>query len=132
MSTVNDEASAPRKIRDRGQAAVEFALALPLVVLLMLGLVQLVVVVRDQLAVELAAREAARAASVSATPASAATRAARSATALTPLTVTASVASDRVSVTVRHRTGTDVALIGAFIADVDLEATVTMAREPPP
>ena len=43
--------------RDRGQAAVEFALAVPVVVVLVLGIVQLVAVVRDQLAVELAARD---------------------------------------------------------------------------
>ena len=61
---------------DRGQATVEFALALPFVVMLLLGVVQVVVVVRDQLAVGLAAREAARAAlpAIRATLASAAAR----------------------------------------------------------
>jgi hypothetical protein len=34
-------------------------------------------------------------------------------------------------VTVHHRSVTDVALIGRLIDDVDLEATATMALEPP-
>ncbi len=117
--------------RDAGQAAVEFAIALPVVVLLVLGIVQLVVVARDQLAVELAAREAARAASVAASPEAAAARAAASATALSPLDVTTHVGGDRVTVSVRYVDTTAVPLIGAFIADIALTAQVTMAREPP-
>ena len=41
--------------RDNGQAAVELALCLPLLFMFLLGIVQLVVIVRDQLAVQLAA-----------------------------------------------------------------------------
>ena len=118
--------------RDSGQAAVEFAISLPVVVLLVLGIVQLVVVVRDQLAVELAAREAARAASVAANPEASAARAAAEATGLRPLDVTTHADADRVTVSVRYVDTTDVPLIGAFIADVTLTARVTMAREPPP
>jgi Flp pilus assembly protein TadG len=117
--------------RDAGQAAVEFAIALPIVVVLLLGIVQLVVVARDQLAVELAAREAARAASVSASPETSAMRAAEDATALRPLTVATHVDGDRVTVSVEHVDETDVPLIGEFIADVTLTARVTMTREPP-
>ena len=54
---------------ERGQAAIEFALSLPLVLLVILALVQIAVVARDRMAVELAAREGARAAAVSADPA---------------------------------------------------------------
>ena len=54
---------------DAGQAAVELALLLPVVVVLVLGVLQVALVGRDQLALELAAREAARAAAVSADPA---------------------------------------------------------------
>ena len=117
--------------KDSGQAAVEFAISLPVVVLLVLGIVQLVVVARDQLAVELAAREAVRAASVAADPGASATRAANAATALRPLDVTTYVDGNRVTVSVRYVDTTDVPLIGAFIADVTLTARVTMAREPP-
>jgi Flp pilus assembly protein TadG len=117
--------------RDAGQAAVEFAIALPLVIVLVLGIVQLVVVARDQLAVELAAREAARAASVSAGPEASAERAAEAATALQPLTIGTHVESTHVSVSVEYTDSTDVPLIGAFIGDVTVTARVTMAREPP-
>jgi Flp pilus assembly protein TadG len=124
-------ASRKRAQRDRGQAAVEFAIALPVVVVLVLGIVQLVVVARDQLAVELAAREAARAASVSASPQASATRAANEATTLRPLAVATTVDGDRVTVSVAYASATDVPLIGAFIADITLTADVTMRREPP-
>jgi Flp pilus assembly protein TadG len=117
--------------RDRGQATVEFALALPLVAVLVLGIVQLVVVARDQLAVELAAREGARAAAVAAAPAAAATQAATAAVGLDRLDVSVTEHADRVTVTVRHRTATDVPLIGVVIGDVEVSATVTMQREPP-
>jgi Flp pilus assembly protein TadG len=120
-----------RPCRDSGQAAVEFAIALPVVVVLVLGIVQVVVVARDQLAVELAARQAARAASVSADPAAAAERAANDATDLRPLAVATRVEGDRVTVSVELVTTTDVPLVGAFIADVTVAAHVTMRREPP-
>ena len=116
---------------DGGQAAVELALALPVVVLLLLGLLQVAVVGRDQLAVELAAREAARAAAVSADPVAAARLAAERVTSLRPLQVTVSTAAQAVTVTVRHASATDVAMIGRLISDVTLRASVTMALEPP-
>lgn len=53
---------------ERGQSTVEFALVLPLVVLLMLGLLQAGLLLRDQLMVSGAAREGAREAAVSADP----------------------------------------------------------------
>lgn len=117
--------------RDRGQATVELALALPLVVMLALGVVQLVVVARDQLAVELAARDAARAASVAADPATAARAAAAGAVRLDELDVTVSDDGDVVTVVVTHRTSTDVPLVGLFVADVEVSARVSMLRDPP-
>lgn len=117
--------------RDRGQAAVEFAIALPLVVVLLLGIIQVVLVARDQIALELAARDGARAASVAADPASAAERGAMAATNLRPLDVTTAVNDAHVSVTVGHINPTNVPLIGVVIGDVDLTASVTLAREPP-
>ncbi|MGH2706520.1 MAG: TadE/TadG family type IV pilus assembly protein [Actinomycetota bacterium] len=51
---------------ERGQSTVEFVLVLPLVLLLLLGLLQVGVMLRDQLLVVSAAREAAREAAVGA------------------------------------------------------------------
>lgn len=123
--------SSSRHRPDTGQATVELALALPVVVMVVLGVVQVVAIVGDRLAVELAAREGARAASVAADPAGAASAAASAATGLAPLDVHTSATAHRVSVTVRHRSPTDVPLIGRFIGDVVVESTVSMAREPP-
>jgi Flp pilus assembly pilin Flp len=120
-----------RRRRDAGQAAVEFALVLPLVATLVLGVVQLIVVARDQLAVELAARDGARAAAVSAAPAPAARAAAERAITLRPLDVDVTVDGDRVTVRVAHRTVADVPLVGIAIGDVEVAASVTMLREPP-
>ena len=116
---------------DRGQAAVELAMTLPIVVIFVLGVFQVALVARDQLALELAAREAARAASVSAEPAGAATAAANRVVGLDPIDVSVNVAGDIVRVRVRYVNPTDVAIIGAAVGDVTLEASAAMAWEPP-
>jgi Flp pilus assembly protein TadG len=116
---------------DSGQAAVELALCLPLLFVFLLGIVQLVVVVRDQLAVELAAREAARAASVSASAAAAAEAAATRTISLRPLLVSTSSSESTLTVAVSHVTHTDVPLIGALLPDITVSAQATMALEPP-
>lgn len=113
-----------------GQAAVEFAVALPLIVVVMLAIVQVGVAVRNEVAVELAAREGARAAAVSADPSSAATAAATRAVNL-PIVVSTASDGARVSVTVTYVDPTDVAIIGAAIGPITHEATATMAVEPP-
>lgn len=116
---------------DRGQATVELALALPLVCLLVLGLVQIALVGRGQLAVQHAAHEGARAAAVSADPVEAATSAAQRAIALRPLDVQVVIGDALVTVTVSYRDHTDVALVGGLLPDLALRATATMAFEPP-
>lgn len=120
--------------RDRGQATVELALALPLLCLLLLGMVQVALIGRAQLAVQLAAHEAVRAAAVSADPVTAANAAALHAISLRPLDV--QVTTDdgdgtTVTVTVTYVDRTDVALVGALIQQVRVRATATMAFEPP-
>jgi Flp pilus assembly protein TadG len=108
---------------------VELALCLPLVCLMLLGVVQVAVIVRDQQVVQHAAREAARAASVSSAPATAAGSVVH---AIAPdAAVSVAAGADRVTATVTMTTHTDVPLIGALIPDVALTSSATMAREPP-
>ena len=114
---------------DRGQAAVEFAVALPIVVIAMLAIAQVGVAVRNEVAVELAAREGARAAAVSADPA-AAGAAARRAVDL-PMDVAVTADATTVTVTVTYVDPTDIAIIGAAIGPVTHTASATMAIEPP-
>jgi Flp pilus assembly protein TadG len=123
-----------RRARDDGQAVVELALCLPVVFVLLLGVVQVAVVVRDELLVQHAARDGARAASVSAAPGAAADAAASSMLAsagLGDVSVGASVGGSSVRVTVHAVTHTDVPLIGALIGDVAHTASAEMALEPP-
>lgn len=116
---------------DNGQATIELALCLPLVVLLLFGIVQVAVVVADQLAVQLAARQGARAASVSPSPSHAGSAAAEAATQLSPLAVSTTRTGDLVRVTVRYVDHTTVPLIGRLLPDVMVQATVVMLVEPP-
>ena len=113
-----------------GQAAVEFALVLPVVIVMTFGLVVVGIAVRNELAVELAAREGARAAAVSASPATAASTAATRAVHL-PIEVATSSGPATVTVTVTHIDAVDVAIIGALIGPITHTASVTMAIEPP-
>jgi len=118
---------------DRGQASVEFALCLPLVMLLLLLVVQVGVIVRGQVLVTHAAREAARAAAVDTDPA-AAERAAEASTPLAAdrLSVRSSGRAgpgSRVRVDVRYRLATDVPLVGPMLPDLDLQASATMRVE---
>ena len=117
--------------RDRGQATVEFALVLPLACLMLTGFIQVAVVVRDHLAVQAAAREAARAASVAADGSGAATDAAQRAINLRPIDVSVVEVDGVVIATVTYVNHTDVPLIGPLLPDVTLEASVAMAIEPP-
>ena len=95
----------------------------------MLAIAQVGVAVRNEVAVELAAREGARAAAVT-TDQSAAGAAARRAVDL-PMDVTVSVDATTVTVTVTYVDPTDIAIIGAAIGPVTHTATATMAIEPP-
>ncbi len=113
-----------------GQAAVEFAVALPIVVVMAVGLVLVGTAVRNELAVELAAREGARAAAVSATPAAAAAQAATRAVDLS-IEVATTTDGSTVTVTVTYIDAVDVAIIGSLIGPVTHVGSATMALEPP-
>lgn len=125
-----DRGQPDRRDSERGQATVEFALALPVLLIIVLGLTQVGVAIRNELAVELAAREGARAAAVSANPAAAANGAATRAVAL-PITVSTSERGSTVTVTVTYVDPVNIAIIGTFIGPKTHTATVTMAVEPP-
>lgn len=114
-----------------GQATVEFALALPLVVMALLLVVQIGLVARAQLLVAHAAREGARAAAVDGPGAAA--LAARRAPGLRSerieVSTTGGQAGGLVTVTVRYRAPTEAPLVGALVGDPMLEASVTMRVE---
>jgi Flp pilus assembly protein TadG len=117
---------------DDGQAAVELALVLPLVFVVLLAVVQVVLVARDQLAVVHAAREGARAAAVAADPVGEGTASARTSAGLDGdrLSITVAPSGTTVVVTVRYRAPTDVPLVGALVGDVTVTGTATMRVEP--
>ena len=115
---------------ESGQASVECALALPIVVVMAFGLVLVGTAVRNELAVELAAREGARAAAVSASPATAATTAATRAVAL-PIELVTTTDDSTVTVTVTYLDPVYVAIVGSLIGPVTHSASATMALEPP-
>ena len=100
-------------------------------ILFLCGLIEIALIGRDQLAIELAAREAARAAAVSATPAAAASRAAHGATTLAPLAVSTATGAAMVTVTVRYQHAPTVPVIARLLDPVELRATASMAWEPP-
>ena len=118
---------------DGGQASVELALVLPLVLILLLAVVQLGLLVRDQILVVHAAREAVREAAVD-PAADAPRRAALASSALTDsrLTVTSTgrgAVGTRVRVEVTYRAPTGVPLLGAAVENLTLRASATMRVE---
>jgi len=124
----------PTRRGDQGQSTVEFALVLPLVVLVVLFIVQAGLVVRDQLLVSHAAREAARAASVSdGDRLGAATMAAQQAGNLAADRISTTTTMDdgdaSIRVLVSYRSITGIPIIGSLFPDIDLESTVVMRVE---
>jgi hypothetical protein len=118
-----------RSVGQRGQATVEFAFVLPLVVLAALALIQVGLVVRDQLGVVHAAREAARAASVDPDPARAVRAARRTLPGSTVDVGARPELGGEISVTVRYTSPTDLPLVGVLFPDPDLHATSVMRVE---
>jgi hypothetical protein len=116
-----------------GQAAVELALALPLLAVLLLALVQLGLLVRDEVLVVHAAREAARQAAVDPST-DAAKRAAAGSSGLIPGRLDVALSGrgapgSRVRATVRYRAPTEVPLVGVMVGDFHLSAEATMRVE---
>ncbi|MCX7621408.1 MAG: pilus assembly protein [Acidimicrobiales bacterium] len=122
-----------RCLDDRGQSTAELALVLPLVVTLLLVVVQATLVIRDQILVIHAAREAVRAAAVSAEPA-AARRAGERSGSLDParlevITERRDQPGGEVRVVVRYRSIVRVPVISRFVAGFTLSAWATMRVE---
>ena len=113
-----------------GQTTAELALLFPVVLLLALCLVQAALVLRDDLALVNAAREAARAASLDPDPA----RAERAAAAVLPgVTVVRSEprppVGELVTVRVSYRSATTLPVVGPLLPDPVLTARAVMRVE---
>jgi hypothetical protein len=115
---------------DLGQATVELALVLPVLVVLAMALVQVGLVARTTVLVHHAAREGARVAAVGGTMREVEDAVIGSSGLLLPDTdVVRIVEGEVVTVTVRHLARTDAPLVGPLLPDVVLSATVSMRRE---
>lgn len=116
-----------------GQATVEFALTLPLVVLIAMLVVQIGLVAKDGLLVHHAAREAARAAAVEPDVA-VARQAAVSGASLDPSRLTVSLQGggakgEPLTAVVTYQSETGVPLVGRLVPDVTLRGEVSMRTE---
>jgi len=118
-----------RRAAEGGQATVELAVVLPVVLLIALTLIQATLVLRDDLAVANAAREAARAASLDPDPA----RAERAAAAVLPGATVRSgprpPVGELVHVRVTYRSTTELPVVGPLLPDPLVEARVAMRVE---
>ena len=115
--------------RERGQATVELALVLPVLVLALLAVIQVALVVRDRVAVVHAAREAARAASVDPDPAAAARTARRILAGARVHVGARPKVGEPISVEVTYRSATDLPLVGALFPDPLMRSRVVMRVE---
>ena len=119
----------------RGSAAVEFALVVPLVLILALALVQVGLLTRDRLLVEAASRAGAREAAVTPDDQRIVTAVQQGATGIDPSTLTVAVSrsgsrGDRVSVKVTLVDVFEVPFVGWLMGtDATLVSTTTMRQE---
>ena len=128
-----DPVDGPAGPDEDGQAAVEVALLLPVVALLLLAVVQCALVVRDQVLVVHAAREAARAAAIDPSP-RAPRRAALEAAGLDGARLRvrllpAGGMGEPVSVEISYRSVTVAPMIGPLLPDVVVTGRASMRRE---
>ena len=119
--------------RERGQAVVELALTIPFVILLLLAVIQVGLVVRDEILTVHASREAARVGAVDPNP-DAPRRAAVASTGLDARRMSVSSTGrggpgSTLTVTVHYSAPTEVPLVGAFLPDVRLRAVAAIRVE---
>jgi len=129
MSASRAAPLAARGAGARGQATVEFAFVLPLLVLGMLAIVQTGLVVRDQLGVVHAAREGARVASVEPDPARAVRAVRRTLPGADVHVGDRPEIGGEITVDVSYTSVTDLPLVGVLFPDPDLHASATMRVE---
>ncbi|HEX9504864.1 MAG TPA: TadE/TadG family type IV pilus assembly protein [Acidimicrobiia bacterium] len=115
--------------RQRGQATVEFAFVLPLLLLVAMAIIQVGLVVRDQLGVVHAAREAVRAASVDPDPDEAVRAAHRTLPGAEVEVGARPRIGGEIKVTVRYTSVTDLPLVGALFPDPELHSSAVMRVE---
>lgn len=114
---------------ESGQSTVEFALLLPLVAFAALAVLQVGLVVRDQVAVVHAAREAARAASVDPDPERAVKAARRTLPGADVSVGDRPEVGEPITVEVAYRSVTNLPLVGALFPDPELSARTVMRVE---
>ena len=123
-----------REEGELGQAATELALVLPLLTLLLLMVVQVTLVARDQVLLVHAARAAARQAAVDPRPAAVRQAAEQAASSLKSGRMRVERdpnggAHRLVTVVVHYRAPTDVPLVGSLVPDLELRAKAAMRSE---
>jgi hypothetical protein len=114
---------------DRGQATVELALVLPVLVLFLLALVQTALVARDAVLVQDAARAAVREAAVDAGTGRIRDAARRTLSGVEVEVHRAAGVGDPVEVRVQYREHTNLPLVGPLFPDLTLRARATMRAE---
>jgi Flp pilus assembly protein TadG len=130
-----DRAKRPVAPSDQGSATLEFALVLPLVLIVVLGLVQVGLLVRDRLLVEAAARAGARSAALQADDGEARLAAVAAAPGLDPWFVAVTVVrgggrGDPVTVGITYLDAVRVPLVGWLMGDgVTMRATAVDRQE---
>lgn len=129
MSRRGGPPAAARERREGGQATVELALVLPLLMLLAVALVQAALVARDQVLVVHAARAAAREASVDAPGDEVRAAAERVLPGAEVLVAPKPAVGEPRAVEVRYVSRTDLPLVGPFFPDPVLTAQTVMRAE---
>jgi hypothetical protein len=115
--------------RERGQATVEFALVLPLVFAMLLLLVQIALVGRDELLVVHAARDAVREATLTANAADVARAAQRTLPGSVVRIVRRGAVGQPVQVEVSYVSRTSLPLIGTLLPDITVRSASVMRVE---
>ncbi|MGA0195574.1 MAG: TadE/TadG family type IV pilus assembly protein [Ilumatobacteraceae bacterium] len=119
----------PESRLDRGQATVEFALTIPVLVIALLGAIQVFVILVDRIHLVHVTRDAARAASVGDDPRSAAEMVIDRSFPDREISLTVSMSDDVVTVEMVLSNPTDVPIIGRFLPEVELRESLSMLAE---